>query len=102
MFKILATLMAVLGCTTPLLAGAATSQVGWSDLVFTLEDLAPDDGVAASLSATFRERCEGAPQASVYCGESGPVAPDFRLPASGSTSSTQVPFDLGYERLDMV
>jgi len=101
MCKIFAAALAALGCTLPLLAAGATSRVGWDDLAFTLEDLDPDDGVGASLSATFRERCQGAPQASVVC-EPGPVDPDFRLPSSGSTSVSQGPFDVGYERIDML
>ena len=99
MCKIIVSVLTALGCTMPLLAAGATSRVGWDDLVFTLEDLDPDDGVGASLSATFRERCQGAPQASVVC-EPGAVDPDFRLPSSGSTSSTEGPFDVGYERID--
>lgn len=101
MRKIFVAVLATLGCTLPLLVAGATSQVGWSGLVFTLEDLAPDDGVGASLSATSRERCEGAPQASVVCA-SGPVDPDFRLPSSGSTTASQGPFDVGYSQIDVL
>jgi len=75
--------------------------VGWDDLVFTLEDLDASDGVGASLSATSRERCEGSPQASVVC-DAGPVDADFRLPSSGSTSSSQTPFDIGYDQIDVL
>jgi len=101
MCKIFVAAVAALGCTMPLLAAGATSQVGWDDLVFTLEDLDPNDGVGASLSATFRERCEGSLQAQVLC-EAGPVDPAFRLPSSGSTFSSQGPFAIGYEQLDVV
>lgn len=101
MCKIFAAVLAALGCTLPLLAAGATSSVGWDDLAFTLEDLDAGDGVVASFSATSRERCDGAPQASVVC-EAGPVDPDFRLFSSGSTSVSQGPFAVGYERIDML
>jgi len=101
MCKIFAAALAAFGCTVPILAAAATSSVGWNDLAFTLEDLDPNDGVGASLSATYRERCDGSLQAQVLC-EAGPVAPDFRLPSSGSTSSSQGPFAVGYAQIDVV
>ena len=101
MSKILSTALATLGCAVPLLAAGATANVGWNGLLFTLVDLTPDDGVGASLSATWRERCDGSWQAQVLC-DAGPVAPDFRLPASGSTFSSQGPFSVGYSRLDLV
>jgi hypothetical protein len=101
MSKTLSTALAALGCAMPLLAAGATASVGWDKLVFTLEDLAPDDGVVASLSATFRERCDGSWQAQVLC-DAGPVGPDFRLPSSGSTLSSQDPFSVGYPQIDVV
>lgn len=101
MSKILLTALAALGCAVPLMAAGAIATVGWADVLFTLEDLTPDDGVGASLSATSRERCDGSWQAQVLC-NAGPVDPGFRLPSSGSTFSSQSPFSVGYARIDVV
>jgi PEP-CTERM motif len=93
--------LAALGCTMPLFAAEeVTSRAAWSELAFTLEDLDPDDGVLASISGTFRERCEGSPQAEVLCEFSPDL--DFQLPPGSSSSNIDYPLDIYYDRIDSI
>ena len=76
-------------------AAPATAHVGWRDVVLSVVDLNPSDGISAALTATLHTHCESY-DIFYFCLDEA-VDPGYRIASSYEQSLSVSPWGLGYE-----